>query len=81
MMELLLYTAIFGVLCYGILFLCGMAAGSAGWLIAGILAVSVLLAGMLVSYQNTRERLARLEKKLDALLEERGKEETNERSE
>ena len=68
MLELVLYTIMFAVLGYGLLALSGVL-GNAGILIAGLVLISALLAGLLVSYQNTRERLARLEKKLDALLE------------
>jgi len=67
-LELVLYTIMFAVLGYGLLALSGVL-GNAGILIAGLVLISALLAGLLVSYQNTRERLARLEKKLDALLE------------
>ena len=68
MLELVLYTIMFAVLGYGLLALSGVL-GNAGILIAGLVLISALLAGLLVSYQNTRERLSRLEKKLDALLE------------
>ena len=68
MLELVLYTIMFSVLGYGLLALSGVL-GNAGILIAGLVLISAMLAALLVSYQNTRERLARLEKKLDALLE------------
>lgn len=79
MLEMILYTLMFAVLGYGLLALCGLA-GGAGPLIAGLVVISAVLAALLVSYQNTRERLVRLERKLDAILDAHGKQEDNERS-
>lgn len=70
MLEMVLYTIMFAVAAYGLITLGGIAgSGSLALVIAGIVFVAAVLAGLLVSYQNTRQRLTRMEQKLDELLE------------
>ena len=70
MLEMVLYTILFAVAAYGLIALGGIAgSGSLSLVIAGIVFVAAVLAGLLVSYQNTRQRLNRMEQKLDELLE------------
>ena len=67
MLELILYTVMFSVFGYALLVLSGFL-GNSGLVIAALVLVAAILSGLLISYQNTRQRLERLEKKLDELL-------------
>ena len=70
MAELLGFTVMFAVLGYFFIAVFGGVAGGAAIILGGLFAAAALFAGLLVSYLNTRQRLARLEKKLDRLTEE-----------
>ena len=81
MLELLLYTVMFAVGGYFVLAMFGSAAGNAGWVLCALFAVAAVMAGLLVSYQNTRQRLDRMERKLDELTQQRSNQMPDEVSE
>ena len=66
--KFIFYTLGFGAVLWVVLMVSG-ALGYLGLLIVGILAISAVLAGLYVAYDNLTHRLSAMEEKLDALTE------------